>query len=324
MKRREFIALIGGGAAWSLAARAQQAEKSYRIGFLGGADPVSYAPQMEALRLGLVDHGYVEGRNIAIEERWAEGEYSRLPTLAAELVQLKVNVVITHGTPTALAAKQAVPSVPVVMAVAGNPVETGIVTSLARPGGNITGSSFFVEELNAKRLEIIKDVMPRLSRVGLLINLDNLAMPVVLRGMEESARLTKVEVRPLNVQRVDDLDSALTLANANTEALIVIEEGLLIANAKPIAQLAITHRLPSIGFREYCEAGGLFAYGVDFPHIWRRSMGLVDKILKGAKPGDLPIEQATRFELIINLKTAKAIGIEIPSTLYARGNQVIE
>jgi putative tryptophan/tyrosine transport system substrate-binding protein len=325
MKRREFISLLGAGAvAWPVAARSQQAGKVYRIGFLGGADPVGYADQMEALRLGLRDHGYVDGKNTVIEERWAEGKYDRLPALAAELVQLKVDVIITHGTPAALAAKQATPTVPIVMAIVGNPVEAGIVASLPRPGGNITGSSFFVEELNAKRLEVMKDVMPGLSRAGVLINLENPAMAVVLRAMQDRARSINVELRPVNVQRIDDLDGALKRAKAQTDALIVIEEGLLVANAKRIAELAITNRLPSIGFKEYCEAGGLIAYGVDFRHTWRQSMVLVDKILKGAKPAELPIQQATRFVFIINLKTAKTLSLTIPPTLLARADELIE
>jgi putative ABC transport system substrate-binding protein len=323
--RREFITLVGGAAiAWPLVARAQQAGMTHRIGFLGGADPIGYAAQLEALRLGLQDHGYVVGRNVEIEYRWAEGSYERLPALAAELVALRVDLIITQGTPAAVAAKQATTTIPIVMAVVGNPIETGIVTGLARPGGNITGSSFFHPELNGKRLELMKTLSPGLARAGALVHPDNTAMAAVLRTVEEMARALNITLQRVEVRALEELDAAFALAKTQVEALIVVDEGLFIANAGRIAQLAIKNGLPSIGFREYCEVGGLAAYGVNFPHIWRRSMALVDKILKGAKPADLPIEQATRFELIINLKTAKALGLEIPATVVARADEVIE
>jgi putative tryptophan/tyrosine transport system substrate-binding protein len=282
------------------------------------------AAQLEALRLGLQDHGYVVGRNVEIEYRWAEGSYERLPALAAELVALRVDLIITQGTPAAVAAKQATTTIPIVMAVVGNPIETGIVTGLARPGGNITGSSFFHPELNGKRLELMKTLSPGLARAGALVHPDNTAMAAVLRTMEEMARALNITLQRVEVRALEELDAAFALAKTQVEALIVVDEGLFIANAGRIAQLAIKNGLPSIGFREYCEVGGLAAYGVNFPHIWRRSMALVDKILKGAKPADLPIEQATRFELIINLKTAKALGLEIPATVVARADEVIE
>jgi putative ABC transport system substrate-binding protein len=323
MRRRQFIALVGAAAAWPLAAHAQQTAMPV-IGFLGGAEPVGYRAQMEALRLGLRDHGYVEGRNIAIEYRWAEGNYDRLPALAAELVHLKVDVIITQGTPAALVAKQATTTIPIVMAIVGNPVETGIVASLARPGANITGSSFFYPEINAKRLELIKELVPGLTQVGVLMNPDNPAMPAVLRVMEQTSQALNVKLQPLNVRLLDELDTAFEMAKRQIEALTVIDEGLFIANAKRAVNLATRGRLPSIGFREYCEAGGLAAYGVDFPYIWRKSMALVDKILKGMKPADLPIQQATRFEFVINLNTAKTIGLTIPPTLLARADAVIE
>jgi putative ABC transport system substrate-binding protein len=325
MRRREFITVLGGAAAaWPLAAHAQQVGRTYRIGFLGGADPIGYAPQVEALRLGLQDYGYLVGRNVEIEYRWAEGKYDRLPVLAAELVALKVDLIITQGTPAAVVAKQATTTIPIVMAVVGNPIETGIVTSLARPGGNITGSSFFHPELNGKRLELMKTLSPGLDRAGALIHPDNAAMIAVLRSMEETARELNVTLQRVELRSLDELDAVFERAKRQIEALIVVDEGLFIANARRLAALAIKSGLPSIGFREYCEAGGLAAYGVDFPNIWRRSMALVDKILKGAKPAELPIEQATRFELIINLKTARALGVGVPPTLLARADQVIE
>jgi putative tryptophan/tyrosine transport system substrate-binding protein len=279
--------------------------------------------QIEALRLGLRDHGYIEGRNITIEYRWAEGKYDRLPGLAAELVRLHVDIIITQGTPAALAAKQATTNIPIVMAIVGNPVETGIVASLARPGGNITGSSFFWAELNAKRLELTKDLIPRLARAGVVMNPDNPAMVSIFHAMEERAQALNVKLYPLNVRLVDELSAVFTLAKAQTEALTVVDDGLFLANPRRIAELAIRNRLPSIGFREYCDAGGLLAYGVDFPYIWRQAAVLVDRILKGTNPADLPIQQATRFELIINLKTAKALNLRIPQSFLGRADQVI-
>jgi putative ABC transport system substrate-binding protein len=325
MKRREFITFLGGAAALPLTPRAARAQKPMPlIGFLGGADPVGYKPQIDALRLGLADHGYVEGRTIAIEYRWAEGKYERLPALAAELVARKVAIIVTQGTPAALAAKRATATIPIVMAIVGNPVETGIVPSLARPGGNITGSSFFYAELNAKRLELMKELMPKLSRAGVLINPDNPAMGSILRATEPIAKAANVTAQTVGVRRIEELEATIERVRSQIEALIVVDDGLIIANARRVAEFAIKFRLPSLGFREYCEAGGLAAYGVDFPHIWRGAGALVDKILNGRKPADLPIEQAARFEFVINLKTAKVLGFDVSPAMSARANQVIE
>ena len=319
-----LVILVLGALAASLAVAAQPAGKVYRIGFLGAASPSQLAGQMEGLRLGLRDLGYVEGKNITIEYRWAEGKYDRLPALATELVRLKVDLIITHGTPGSLAAKRATATIPIVMAVVGNPIETGIVASLARPGGNITGSSFFYPELNAKRLEMLKAALPGLARVAVLLNPDNPANVSVMDAMEERARAIKVKLRPVEARRPDEIDSALALAKAQTQALAILEDALFVANAQRIADLAMKNRLPSIGFKEYGEAGGLIAYAVDFPDIWRRSMSLVDKIFKGTKPQNLPIQQATRFELIVNLRTAKALGLTIPQSFLLRVDHVIE
>jgi putative ABC transport system substrate-binding protein len=306
-----------------LETRAQPGRTAHRIGFLGGASASGYAPLVQALRQGLRDHGYAEGSNLTVEYRWADGQYDRLAVLAAELVRLKVDVIVTQGIPAALAAKQATPTIPIVMAIGGNPVESGVVASLARPGGNVTGSAFFVNELNAKRLELMKTLIPGLARAGVLMKADNLAMESIWRATEERAQALNVKLHRVNVRRPDDLDAAVELARSQVEALVVTDDGTFIASAKRVAEIAIRNRLPSIGFQEYCEAGGLMAYGVDFPHIWRQSASLVDKVLKGAKPADLPIQQATRFELVINLKTAKALGVTIPPELIARADEVI-
>jgi len=292
------------------------------VGFLGG--PAGYAVLIEAFRSGLRDHGYIEGQNIRIEYRWAQTQYENLPALAADLVQRKVDVIVTQGTPAALAAKQATTKIPIVMAIVGDPVDSGIVASYSRPGGNITGSSFFFPEINAKRLELMKSLMPGLNRAGILMHPDNLAMTSVLRAVNEVAKAMDVKLQQMEVRRLDELDSAFAQAKSQIQAHTVIDEGLFIANAKRIAELAIRNQLPGIGFREYCEAGGLAAYGVNFPHIWRRAATFVDKIFKGAKPADLPIEQATRFEFIINLRAARSFGLEVPPTLLARADEVIE
>jgi len=324
MKRREFITFLGGAAA-ALPLAAVRAQQAMRVvGFLGGAAPAGYAVLIEAFRSGLRDHGYIEGQNIRIEYRWAQAQYENVPALAADLVQRKVDVIVTQGTPAALAAKQATTTIPIVMAIVGDPVESGIVASYSRPGGNITGSSFFFPEINAKRLELMKSLMPGLKRAGVLMNPDNIAMISVLRAMGEVAKAMDVKLKHVEVRRPDELESAFAQAKLQIEAHTVIDEGLLVANSKRIAELAIRNRLPGVGFREYCEAGGLAAYGVNFPHIWRRGAVFVDKILKGAKPADLPIEQATRFEFIINLRAARSFGLEVPPTLLARADEVIE
>ena len=320
-RRRAFITTLALAVLPApVAAEVQQVGKTWRLGFLGGGSPSGYAPHVEALRLGLRDHGYVEGRNVTIEYRWADGRYDRLPALARSLVDL----IITQGTPAALVAKQTTATIPIVMAIVGNPDETGIVASLARPAGNVTGSSYFYAELNAKRLELAKLALPSLKSVAVLLNPDNSAMASVLSLMEESARSLRLTLWRAPVRALDELDAAIALAKTHAQALAVIDEGLFIANAKRVADIALRHRVPSIGFGEYCEAGGLLAYGVDFPRIWRRSMYFVDRILKGAKPADLPIQQAASFELMINLKTARAIGLTIPPSMLARADKIIK
>jgi putative tryptophan/tyrosine transport system substrate-binding protein len=322
--RRAFVTGSVAALAAPRTAVAQQARKVYRIGFLGGGIPSGYAPHVEALRLGLRDHGYVEGRNVTLEFRWAEGKYDRLPTLVDELIRLNVDIIVTQGTPAALVAKNATTTIPIVMTIVGNPEQSGVVPSLARPGGNITGSSFFMADLNAKRLEILKTALPRLARAAVLTNPGNAAMVAVLKAMDERASALKLRLWNIEVRRLDELDTAFTAAKARAEALVVVDEGLYISNASRIAELALKHRLPSIGFTEYGEAGGLLAYGVNFPHVWRQSMSLVDKILKGKKPAELPILQATRFDVVVNSKTAKALGVTIPPSLLLRADQVIE
>ena len=324
MNRRTFITTTAVGLFAAPLAAEAQAGKVHRIGFLGSASLSQYASQMDGMRRGLRDLGYVEGGNVVIEYRWAEGKYERLPDLAAELVRLKVDLIVTHGTPGARAAKGATTTIPIVMAAVGNPAETGLVASIVRPGGNITGIALFFPELNAKRLELLKEAVPRIARVGVLLNLDNPANASVLSAMEETARALRLDLRPVGVRRPEELDGVIAQLKGRIDGLSVIDDPMLIANAGHIAVAAARHRLPAIGFREYVEAGGLMAYGVNFPQIWRRSMGLVDKILKGARPGDLPIEEATQFEMVINAKTAKALGLAIPRSVLIRADHVLE
>ena len=326
MNRRTFLSALSGSLlAAPLAAEAQQTGKVYRVAFLGSTSPSGYASQMEAFRRGLRDLGYVEGQNLVIEFRWAQGKNERLPELAAELVRLKPDVLVTHGPPGALAAKRATDTIPIVLGAIGAAVETGAVEGLARPGGNVTGLSFFVLELNAKRLEVLKEAVPRVGRVGVLLKRDNPANKPVLRAMEDAAQPLKLQLQPIEVRDPADLESAVsTLRKGNADAMAVHEEAMLIAEAGRIADLARKHHLPTVGFVEYARAGGLLAFGANFSDLWRRAAGFVDKILKGARPADLPVERATKFELIINLKTAKALGLTIPPSLLQRADQVIQ
>jgi len=304
---------------------AQQPGKVYRIGFLGATSPVGYAPQVEAFRAGLRDFGYVEGRNLKIEFRWAEGNYARLPGLAAELVRLKPDVLVTHAGAGTRAAKHATTTIPIVFGVAGDAVALGLVENLARPGGNVTGSSFFFPELNAKRLEVLKEAVPRVSRVGVLLNPDNPANVATLRAMEEAARSLKVRLQSVEVRRPTEFEGAFTtLMKGHVEALAVYDDAMFIAEAVRIADLARSNRLPTIGFIEYAKAGGLLAFGVNFSDLWRGAARFVDKIFKGAQPADLPVEQPTKFELIVNLGAAKALGLTISPSLLVRADRVIE
>ena len=308
-----------------LAAEAQQASKVYRIGYLGVTTASAHALYVEAFRLGLRDLGYVEGRNLAIEYRWAAGQYGRLPDLAAELVRMKVDLIVTHGTPGSLAAKHATATIPIVMTLSGDAVATGLVASIARPGGNITGSNFFFPELNAKRLELLTEALPAARRMAALVNPDNPAHSLALKAMESVAKVQKVELQVAEVRGPQDFPGIFSaMVRKRVEAISVLDDPMLIANAPQIAGLAAKNRLPTIGFKEIADAGGLIAYGVNFPAAWRRAASFVDKIFKGAKPGELPIEQATQFEFVINLKTAKALGLTIPQTLLLRADQVIQ
>jgi putative ABC transport system substrate-binding protein len=327
MKRREFIGLVSGAAAsWPLATRAQQSSaKVFRVGFLGLPSADSLPTRTEAFRSGMRDLGYQEGRNVVIEYRWADSNYARLPELLAELINLKVDVIVTHGTPGVTAAKQATSSIPIVIATVGDAVASGLVASLPRPGGNVTGLTFFQPELNAKRLELLKEAIPDLMEVGVLLNPDNQMNEPVLPQVAQVAQSLKLELHQFDARTPADFEGAFAaMAARRIRAIVVFDDAMLIGNARAIAALALKGRIASCGFLDFAGAGGTMAYGVNFPDMFRRAATLVDKILKGAKPADLPVEQATRFETILNLATAKAIGLTVPSSLLLRADQVIE
>jgi putative ABC transport system substrate-binding protein len=324
MKRREFITLLGGAATWPLTARAQQATKSYRIGMLETISPALNAAHLDAFREGLRQLGYVEGKNYVIEYRSADGRADRFPSLAAELVRLGVDVIVARGTPAAVAAKNATETIPVIMASVGEPLL--IVDSLARPGRNVTGLSAFVNEMTSKRLELIKELAPATSRIALFANMSNPVAPPQWEETKAAARSLGIQAELLDVRSQDDVSRGFELAVArHVNALLVAFDGLFQANAGMITELAARNRLPAIYVgREFIEAGGLMTYGVSFPHLYFRAATYVDRIFKGAKPADLPVEQPTKFELIINLKAAKAIGLTIPESFLARADEVIE
>ena len=322
-RRREFITLLGGAAAtWPLVARAQQSG-NYRIGFLGVFSHAEYRRQVDGLRTGLRQRGYEEDKNIVIHYRWAEGRYDRLAQLAAELVKLNVDVLVTHSTPGAQAAKQATSTTPIV-AYMGDPVAAGLVASLARPGGNLTGRTFFFAEVCAKRVELIKEAMPTLARVAVLLNPVNPSATIAISDMQRTASALGMELVPTEIKTRDDIAPAITTAVTRAQALVTIEDPLIISNSEQIARFALQSKLPMIGFKPQAEAGALMDYGVDLTDNYFQLASFVDKILKGTPPAELPIERAVKFEVIVNLKTAKAIGIELPTSILLRANEVIE
>jgi putative tryptophan/tyrosine transport system substrate-binding protein len=292
----------------------------YQIGFLGVTSYAELAQQVEALRAGLRQLGYAEENNIAIHFRWAESRYDRLPELAAELVRLNINVLVVYSTPGARAAKQVTTTVPVVMAVVGDPVAAGLVASLARPDGN-----FFFAEICAKRVELIREVIPALTGVAVLVNSANPSHAIALKAMQQTAGALQIEVVPLEVKERQEIAAAIArVARRPASALVTIEDPLFDSNAKQISQLALQHRIPMIGFKPQAEAGALMEYGVNLLELYFRSAAFIDKILKGTPPKNLPIERAVKFDLVVNLKTAKTLGLTVPLTLIAGADEVIE
>jgi putative tryptophan/tyrosine transport system substrate-binding protein len=289
MRRREFIALLGSLAS-PRAAQAQQAIKIFRIGFLGSISASKYASQVEALLAGLHDLGYVDGKNITIEFRWAEGKYDRLPELAAELERLKIDVLVTHGTPATIAAKVATKAIPIVTAAIGDPVAAGVVTGAAEPGGNITGVAIFSPELAVKRLELLTQAIPDVKQVAIVLNPENTLVSAILEAMKSAAASLAVEVQQIAVRAPNEFENVLSsLAGGRVQAVVLVDDAMLIANAASLGKVIANLRLPSVGFTEFAQGGGLIGYGVNFPEMFRRAAILVDKILKGARPADLPI-----------------------------------
>jgi putative tryptophan/tyrosine transport system substrate-binding protein len=327
--RRTFV--VGTGAvllAAPLAVEAQQAAgKVWRIGLLSyAASDSGGAARWKAVREHLHELGYVEGQNVIFESRWGDGQVGRLRGLAAELIDAKVDILVTAGTEVALAAKQVTSSIPIVMATGGDPVKLGLVASLARPGGNVTGVISLIRELTEKRFELLKQLIPRASRVAILRDPENRSSELSARDAEGVAKSLGVVVQGVSVRGPKDLDAAfLAVKRARSDAVIFAENTLFIADRRRIADLALMHRLPMMAAaKEYAQAGALISYGTDYLDLFRRAATYVDKIFKGAKPADLPVEQPTKFELVINLKTAKALGLTIPPSLLSRADEVIQ
>src|SRR5215467_5783079 len=325
-RRREFITLLGGAvAAWPIAARGQQGSRLPTIGFLGSSTASAMSQWVAAFVHRLRDLGWIEGRTIAIEYRWAEGRSARAEEITAEFIRLKVDVIVTSGAPQVLAAKQATAVIPIVFAAAGDPVDNGLVASLARPGGNVTGLSLQQTDVAGKRLELLREIVPHLRRLAFMGNLGDPARMLELGDVQAAARKLGLEITTPEIRRAEDIAPGFEALKGHAEGLYVEPDPLLLANRVRFNTLVLTARLPAIyNSREWVEAGGLMSYGPNFLDLFRRAAGYVDKILRGAKPGDIPIEQPTKFDLVINLTTAKAIGLTIPESFLLRADEVIE
>jgi putative ABC transport system substrate-binding protein len=322
MRRREFITLLGGAvAAWPLAAHAQQPMPV--IGFLSSTSPAAYAARVAAFRQGLSETGYVEDRNVAIEYRWADGQYDRLPEMAAELVRRQVAVIAAITTPAAVAAKAAATKIPIVFEVGVDPVESELVTSLSRPGGNLTGVSLLNAELGPKRLELLHELVPTATTAGVLINPTNPHSETLLRDLHAAARALGLQVQVLHASSERDFDTVF--ATLRADALVVGTDPFFNSRSEHLAALAIRHAVPTIyQYRAFAAAGGLLSYGGSFTEPFRQTGIYTGRILKGEKPADLPVQQSTKIELVINLKTAKALGLDVPASVLARADEVIE
>src|SRR6516165_5211073 len=326
LRRRQFLTLLGGAAAtWPLAARAQQAGKLPTIGFLGASTALAGGQWAVAFVQRLRELGWIENRTVTIEHRWAEGRDERFAEIAAEFIRIKVDVIVTYGTASAIAAKKATAVIPIVIAGAGDLVGTGLVASLARPGGNVTGLSMQTPDLVGKRIEMLREILPGLRTMAILANIGN---PITMLEMEEAhaaARTIGLDVATSEIRRAEDIAPVFEALKGRADALYVCADALLSTNRIRINTLALGVRLPTMhGFREYVEAGGLMSYGANFADLHRRAAELVDKILRGAKPGDIPVEQPTKFDLVINLTTATALDLTIPETFLVRADEIIE
>ena len=326
MKRRDFITLLGGAAAtWPLAARSQQAAMPV-IGFLYSGSPGTISKELVIFRQALAEAGYVEGRTVAVEYRWAEGQYDQLPALAAELVRRQVAVVVAVPIPAALAAKAATVTIPIVFSAAGDPVKLGLVDSLARPGGNATGVNFFQAELGAKQLGLLRELLPTAARIGLLVNPANANVEGVTKDVEAAASAIGVQIDVVGASDSREIEAAFaTLVRNKAAALLVGADSFFFNRRLQLAILAARHAIPAVYFnREFAEAGGLMSYGTSLTEVYRQLGVYTGRILKGSKPADLPVVQSTKFEFVINLLSARALGLEIPPVLLARADEVIE
>jgi len=321
--RRAFITLLGGAAAWPLAARAQQAAKLPTIGFLG-ADASNWSLWTAAFAARLRELGWSEGRTIAIEYRWSEGRAQSAAEIAAEFVRLKAAVIVTNYS-GAFAAKQATSVIPIIFVLGNDPVGSGLVASLARPGGNITGLSVQAAEVAGKRLELLRETVPRLRRLAVIAHAGFPGVALEIGHVEAAAHAQGIEVAPLQIWRAQDIATAFESLNPQADALYVVQDAVVVANRTAIVAFALTRRLPTIfSARDFVQAGGLLSYGPNYPGVFRRAADYVDKIMRGAKPSDLPIEQPTKFDLVINLTIARALSVNIPEKLLAIADEVIE
>jgi putative ABC transport system substrate-binding protein len=326
MQRRKFITLLGGAAAtWPLVVRAQQAGKLPTVGVLVAGTPASHGKWVAAFVQRLRELGWIEGRTVAIEYRWAEGRTERFAEIAAEFVRLKVDVIFTSVTGAVIAAKQATSVTPIVFTSVTDPVVNGLVASIARPGGNVTGLSQQTSELGGKRLGLLHEIVPRLRRVAVMANITNPSTMAEMSEISAAARVLGLEILPIEVRRSEDIAPGIKSLQGGAEALYVLTDPLVAVNQIEINTLALDARLPTMhALREYVVSGGLISYGANFPDLFRRAGDYVDKILRGAKPADLPVEQPTKFDLIVSMKTAKALGLTLPATLLAGADEVIE
>jgi putative tryptophan/tyrosine transport system substrate-binding protein len=324
MRRREFITLVGSAVAWPLAAHAQQ--KIPRIGFMGNSTAALETNLVDAFREGLRELGYEEGRNIAIEYRWADGNYDRFPTLAEELIAAKVDAIVTAGTPAALAVKRATTTVPLVMVAVGDPIGTGLVSSLARPGGNLTGLSSIAPDLEGKRLQLLREVVPALSHVAMFVNSLNPFHVSSMKQARAAAQAMGIKLQLHDIPKSEDLDDAFAaIRKERPDALLILADRVFLHNRQRMMDFTNEQRLPNVNaYKELVEVGGLMSYGPSYEDMHKRAAIYVDKILKGTKPADLPIEQPSKFTFIVNLKAAKALGVTVPSQLLGLADQLIE
>jgi putative ABC transport system substrate-binding protein len=325
LNRRGVIGLAGGAALWSFSARAQYSGKLRSIGYLGANTPASMSQWTAAFVQRLRELGWTEGRNLAIEYRWAEGRLDRSPALIAELVKLKVDVIVTHATLNVIAAKQATSVIPIVFAAVSDPVGNDVVASLARPGGNVTGLSAQISDVAGKRLELLQEIVPGLRRLAIMANLDNPSHALETREVQAAAQALGLEAAMSDLRRTDDVASVIEVLKGHADAIYVQVDPLFTTNRIRLNSLALDAGLPTMhGTREHVAAGGLISYGASIADMFRRAGDLVDKILRGTKPADIPVEQPTKFELAVNLKTARALGLNVPRTLVVLADEVIE